>query len=229
MPVPGVCPGMSTITEVEFPASEFALRDTLAAVPGLELDVLRVAAHGEDRVLPHMWARADSFDALDDALREDSSVDGFDVLDDLGEERLYRMNWVGQIRVIVHVLLEEDATVLDAHGEDDHWRFRILFPDRDALSATYDFAREAGLSFDVRNIYELDQTRHGFFGLTEEQHETLLMALDAGYYEVPRKATADDLADGLDISHQAVSERLRRGHGSLVKNALAIGTDEPDE
>lgn len=218
---------MSTIAEIELPANEFALRDTLATVPGLELDVLRVAAHGEDRILPHMWAQADAFDDLDAALREDSTVDGFDVLDDLGEERLYRMNWVGQIRVIVHVLLEENATVLDAHGEDERWRFRILFPDRDALSATYEFAREAGLSFDVRNIYELDETRHGFFGLTEEQHETLMIALDSGYYQVPRQATADDLADDLDISHQAVSERLRRGHGTLVENALAIGTDEP--
>jgi predicted DNA binding protein len=217
---------MTTIAEVELPADEFALRKTLNAVPDVEFDVLRVAAHDDKSVLPYMWAEADDFDALDDALREDSSIDGFDVLEDLGEERLYRMNWVDSIEVIVHVLVDEKATVLNAHGEYERWRLRLLFPDRSALSATYEFCEESGLSLDIRNIYEMNDTRHGLFGLTEEQHETLMMALDEGYYDIPRDSTADDLADGLDISHQAVSERLRRGHRSLVKNALAIGPDE---
>ncbi|WP_433630873.1 helix-turn-helix domain-containing protein [Halomicrococcus sp. NG-SE-24] len=217
---------MSTIAEVELPADEFALRKTLNAVPDAEFNVLRVAAHDDDSVLPYMWAESDDFDALDDALSEDPSIDGFEVLEDLGDERLYRMNWVESIEVIVHVLVEEKATVLNAHGEYECWRLRLLFPDRNALSATYDFCDDSGLSLDIRNIYEMNDTRHGLFGLTEEQHETLMMALDEGYYDIPRDSTADDLADGLDISHQAVSERLRRGHRSLVKNALAIGPEE---
>lgn len=216
---------MSTIAEIEIPAEEFALWGTLERVPDVEFDVLRVAAHDDDHVLPYLWAKTEQFEDLNAALDEDPSIDGFELLEDLGEERLYQMNWIDQIRVVVHIIVEEDATVLNAHGEREYWRLRALFPDRDALSATYDFCNESDLSIDVRNIYEMSDTRHGLFGLTEEQHETLLMALDTGYYDIPREATADDLADGLGVSHQAISERLRRGHRSLVKNALAIGPE----
>ena len=33
----------------------------------------------------------------------------------------------------------------------------------------------------------------------------------------------DDLADELDVSHQALSERLHRGHKTLIQNALIVG------
>lgn len=39
-------------------------------------------------------------------------------------------------------------------------------------------------------------------------------------YGVPRKATLADLAADLDVSHQALSERLRRGHATLGQRAL---------
>ncbi|SIR06319.1 hypothetical protein SAMN05421858_1291 [Haladaptatus litoreus] len=214
---------MSTIAEMELPAQEFALRKTLEHVPDAEFDIVRVAAHDNDRVLPYLWATADDFDKLDEALRDDPSVEEVTLLEDLGDERLYRMNWVEQIRVVIHILVEEEATILNLRGKENRWRLRTLFPNRDALSATYDFCEETGLTLDLRNIYEMSDQRHGLFGLTEEQHETLMMALESGYYDVPRDATADDLAGDLHISHQAVSERLRRGHRSLVKNALAVG------
>ncbi|WP_458190449.1 helix-turn-helix domain-containing protein [Haladaptatus sp. NG-WS-4] len=213
---------MSTIAEIELPAQEFALRETLREIPEAEFDVVRVAAHDDDQVLPYLWAYADDFEELDDVLQNDPSVNEMTLLEDLGDERLYRMYWVEQIRVVIHIIIEEKATILNLHGKEDRWRLRILFPTRDSLSATYDFCQNSGLSLDIRNIYEMSDTRHGLFGLTEEQHETLLMALESGYYDIPRESTADDLASSLDISHQAVSERLRRGHRSLVKNALAV-------
>ncbi|ODR82855.1 DNA-binding protein [Haladaptatus sp. W1] len=56
--------------------------------------------------------------------------------------------------------------------------------------------------------------------LTEQQHETLRSAMEWGYYEIPRRATATDLAEELGVSHQAISERLRRGHRCLVERGL---------
>ncbi|KZN26435.1 DNA-binding protein [Haladaptatus sp. R4] len=217
---------MSTIAEIELPAKEFALRTALERTSNAEFDVVRVAAHDSDHVMPYLWVSADDMDALDSALREDRSVEELTLIEDLDDERLYRMHWVDQIHVVIHILVEEQATILNLHGKDDRWRLRILFPDRDSLSATYDFCQDTGLSIDVRNIYEISDTRHGLYGLTEEQHETLMMALEGGYYDVPRESTADDLADNLSISHQAVSERLRRGHRSLVKNALAVSPND---
>lgn len=56
--------------------------------------------------------------------------------------------------------------------------------------------------------------------LTEKQQEALELALEASYYEQPRDATLADLADRLDISKSAVSQRLRAAETKLVQNAL---------
>ncbi len=57
----------------------------------------------------------------------------------------------------------------------------------------------------------------------------MLAALEHGYYDVPREASLTDLAERLDVSHQALSERLRRGHGNLVKHALGANEGGEEE
>jgi predicted DNA binding protein len=44
-----------------------------------------------------------------------------------------------------------------------------------------------------------------------------LLAYERGFFDIPRRATAADLAAELDVSRQAVSERLRRGYAALVE------------
>ena len=46
--------------------------------------------------------------------------------------------------------------------------------------------------------------------LSVRQREVLEAAVEAGYYAFPRRATIDDLADGLGISRSTASEHLRR-------------------
>ena len=221
---------MSTIAELEIPASEFALSATFDAVPDAEFEVERVVAYDRDRLLPFTWATVNesSSEALDEALESDPSVEGVELLSDLGDERLYRMDWVRAVDFILHLLSEEHATVLTALGEQNKWLLRMLFPDRDSLSRSYDFCETRGLSVEVTSIYELDERRSGQFGLTADQLESLVTASKQGYYNVPRDATLQDVAELLGISHQALSERLRRGHGRLVRNALVIGTESDD-
>ncbi len=71
------------------------------------------------------------------------------------------MEWTDSIQTLVHILVDEEATVLSASGNSSHWHLRILFPNRDALSETYEYCRENDLSLDIRNIYELEQGRKG--------------------------------------------------------------------
>lgn len=56
--------------------------------------------------------------------------------------------------------------------------------------------------------------------LTRPQEAALLAAHEAGYFEVPKGATAAEVADTLDISKSAFLERLRRGQQRLVGQAL---------
>lgn len=216
---------MGTIAELTMPAAEFALRDTLVGVPDADFEIERVAAHREERLIPFVWVRTDDFEALEAALADDPSVDGAECLSELDDERLYRMDWVDSIDPI-QTILETDSTVLSATGSDGRWRIRVFFPDRASLSATYGRCRETGLEFEVTAVYDLAGDRHSRYGLTEEQHDTLVNGVERGYYSVPRDITLGEFAATLGISHQALSERLRRGHRNLIESTLTAGAPE---
>ncbi|PSP55938.1 transcriptional regulator [Halobacteriales archaeon QS_1_67_19] len=51
--------------------------------------------------------------------------------------------------------------------------------------------------------------------VTPAQEAALRTALELGYFGVPRRATASEVADELDISKSAFLERLRRGQATL--------------
>ncbi|WP_224270695.1 helix-turn-helix domain-containing protein [Haloprofundus salinisoli] len=215
---------MSTIAEVELPANEFALCQTLDSVPDAEFEVVRLAAHGADHVMPYVRVSGTDADPMNEALEDDPSIEDAELLDDLGDELLYRMNWIDNIHVIMHVLLDEGGTIMEMYGQNNRWHLRILFPTRDTLSATHEFCTDKGLTFSIKNIYDLKQsTGRGEFGLTEDQYTALVTAVERGYFDVPRDVTMGELAAELDVSQQALSERLRRGHKTLVESALRVG------
>lgn len=62
------------------------------------------------------------------------------------------------------------------------------------------------------------------FDLTVAQEAALLAALEAGYFEIPKEATAAEVAAELSISKSAFLERLRRGQRALVDQALHSAT-----
>ncbi len=220
---------MSTISEVSVAAGTFALGETIERVPEATFEVERVVAHDTDRVMPFVWASAPDRDALENAFETDPSVENVERLSDLDGEWLYRMEWVSHVQFVIHALTEEEATVLDAESENGHWKLRLLFPDRDSLSRAYEFCQEHDIDIDVEAIYAMENERHARFGLTEEQAEALTAAFEHGYYEVPRDFSVADLAEELDISHQALSERFRRAHGNLVANTLVVDEEEDTE
>jgi predicted DNA binding protein len=53
------------------------------------------------------------------------------------------------------------------------------------------------------------------WNVTPAQEEALRAAYDAGYFEVPKGASAQEVADELNISKSAFLERLRRGQATL--------------
>lgn len=218
----------ATIVELELLADEFALSSTLSELENVEFEVERFVAQDAEHVMPFVWVTGNDGEAIREALERDESVNDLELLSELDGEWLYRMEWVDRIRTAVQILVEEQGSILAAFGDESGWRLRVLFAERDALSRTYDYCQNAGLTLDVRNIYRLDDGREGRFGLTDEQQDTLVIAYEHGYFDVPRSITLTDLAKDLDISHQALSERLRRGQKSVLENTVIIG-DEDDQ
>lgn len=214
---------MATVAELELAAAEFALQETLTTLDTVEFEVERVVAHDQDHIMPYVWVSGTDRDAIEDALQDDPSVEDAKLISEQDHRWLYQMSWVSQIRSLIQMLVEEDSTVLTAFGKADRWDLRILFPDREAVSRTYDYCQEIGLEINVRRIYEHDDSRAGQYNLTGDQQQALVTAFEHGFYEIPRDVTLEDLADELDISHQALSERLRRGYENMIKEGLIVG------
>lgn len=57
--------------------------------------------------------------------------------------------------------------------------------------------------------------------LTPKQWEALELAYEAGYYDQPRSVDLETLADELEISKSAVSQRLRAAEATIVEGVLA--------
>lgn len=214
---------MATVVTASVPAGEFALRETLEAVPGAEFECERIVETGDGTVMPLVWARGADPEAVDEALSADASVKSFDRLATFDEEILYRMQWIDRVELVVQIITGSAATVMDAFGDGRTWALRVLFPDRDSLSATVEFCEQRELTLDVMSVREMDGEPSGRYGLTEEQHVALTTACKRGYFEVPRRVDLDELAEELDISHQSLSERLRRGHQALIEDTLLVG------
>ena len=220
---------MGTIVEAQVPASEFALGDTVASVPDVSFEPVRTVSAGTERPLPFLWAAAPEFDRLDEALRADESTADVHRLVRDGNHVLYAVRWQARVRALVQLVAVEDGTLLDARLHDDTWKLRVLFPEKAAMSSFYDTCRNYGLDIDVNRVNGLESVvRHGGTRLSPEQYEALSEALEADYYGVPRGSTLVELSDRLDVSHQAVSERLRRAHQALIESSLHDGLT-PDE
>jgi predicted DNA binding protein len=56
--------------------------------------------------------------------------------------------------------------------------------------------------------------------LSDRQREALETAFDLGYYEVPRTASHEDVADAMDCAPSTAAEHLRKAESTLLRSVL---------
>ncbi|WP_458191032.1 helix-turn-helix domain-containing protein [Haladaptatus sp. NG-WS-4] len=220
-----------TIVEVSIAAEEFALEHTLTTLETVTFEVEQTIATDRDGLMPFIWFTTDDCLALEHALTDDDSVTDFQLIADFETDSLYQLAWTDRVNHLIRVLAEENGAVLAATGHSGIWHLRLLFADHDAVRRTSEYCEEQGIPLEIQNIQEFTRESQTRFGLTKSQQRALQLAATHGYYSVPREATADELAEKLDVSHQALSERLRRAHGNLVGHVFLnrVGTPEVAE
>jgi len=109
-------------------------------------------------------------------------------------------------------VLRQHELVLDmplTFTEDGGLRGAVIGSDETIRNAAADLPDSVAIRLEGIGEYE-PEDRRVFASLTERQQETLLTALDLGYYEVPREATHQDIADELGRTAATVGEHLRR-------------------
>lgn len=218
---------MSIIAEFGVPSDEFALYETLVAVPEMIVEIERVVAHESDRIMPLFWTRGDSHADFEDAAADDPSVEDITKLDEADDAVLYRAEWVENVETVAYAYTETGATITEATGRNDRWNLQMRFDDEASLSTFREYLDENGYQFDLNTLYREHQPMTESQEVTAPQRDALLCALDAGFYNVPRDTTMDDVAADLGISQQALSKRLRRGYRNLIESSLTL--DHPDD
>jgi predicted DNA binding protein len=212
---------MSVIGEYAVRSEDLALGATLRTVSGVELDVERAYATDPTKPILFVWATVPDVAAFDAALESDPTVGEFEVLSEVDGDRLYRIATTDQIGVALYpAWVELGAERLEARYADGWWHARTRFPDREALSAYRQYLQDNDVEFRLERLYGSTKRENGDRALTDEQRETLELAYEVGYFDVPRSATTTDLAAELGVSNQAVSERLRRGYARLVEETI---------
>lgn len=111
---------------------------------------------------------------------------------------------------------------------DGRMLYSATMPDRSCLETTIDRLRETDAEVSVVRLRYHDYTGTSVPLLTDKQREAFETAVDAGYFDRPRNATLEDLADELGISPSAVSHRLCSARRRIAKHYTETVAVEAD-
>ncbi|EMA51690.1 DNA binding domain-containing protein [Halococcus thailandensis JCM 13552] len=207
------------------PAESFALTDLFERVPDARVECESAVANPDDHALLVIEAGEHKQD-IDTALRSDPSVADVECFGERADGWTYRVTWKGRPRRLIQRLVAADVSLTSMQSRNGEWQFQLLAPDREGIARAHDIMEDLDCEADCRSISSVDRERSNGSGLTPDQHEALVTAFEKGYYKVPRDITAAELADELDISHQALSERFRRAYQQLLRTALVVDDGE---
>ncbi len=220
---------MSIVTEFTIAASSFALGRTFEAVPDVTVEVERLASHSREWVMPFVWVTGDDLDAAEAALRADPTVESLQRLDARDGVAEFSVEWSEDVQALVDQIVDQHGIVQEAEAVDGTWFLELRFTDQEAVGEFRAYFHDRAYGFELQRLYEGLPPKEREYDLTAEQYEVLVAALEAGYFDVPREAAGSDLAAELDISTNAVSQRLRRATRNLTRNTLAVSTDSEHE
>jgi hypothetical protein len=209
---------MTVIAEIACRPDDFLLGETLETSGETRVELEQVVPTAE-RYFPHLWVYGGDPDAFERRLGSDETVEEFALLDELDGQRLYRVEWAVDDRLAVQGLSDREVTVLSATGSRKSWQLKLRFKDAEALSEFHSQNLDRTVEVTLERLYDpiVESSRNQ---LTSVQRETLRLAYEEGYFDIPRRTTLVELGEQLGISDQSVSERLRRAQTNLIDGTL---------
>ena len=220
---------MTTVVELDVPADRLGAAHAFERVPTLECQIGGMIGDAP----PLVWISGPDRETVRAALEADPSVDVIASVTDgertdrssddgetAREQWLFRLEFGDRLKLFERIVAENDGAILEACGTAETWSMTLLFHDRESLSECYSLFEQYDFGVDVTRLTGIDDVASAGTPLTPTQYETIRKAHELGYFDVPRRITLKELAAELDVSHQALSERLRRCHAALVSAEL---------
>ncbi|WP_247009029.1 helix-turn-helix domain-containing protein [Halorientalis litorea] len=213
---------MSVIVELQVPSADFELGRILA-VNGLSTVELESLVPTGESTVPLFWIHDATRDSFVDTVKHHPAANDAVAVDVFADRTLFTLDWDANHDHVFAGISRHDGYLLSATGTADTWDFELRFPSNEELSAFTAHCEAAQTSIEVSRVYNPTDPDIGpWYGLTDPQREAIQMAVERGYYDIPRGCTTQELADELGISDQAVTERLRRAIVTLVSHTLAL-------
>lgn len=95
-----------------------------------------------------------------------------------------------------------------------------MFGEPAELQAAVDAVPEQ-IDVDIREVSGMaGAPRLAGAALSERQREAVAAALDLGYYEIPREAGHEAVADAIDCAPSTAAEHLRKAEAKLIRTAI---------
>jgi predicted DNA binding protein len=217
---------MAVILDLTLPADQFELGRILQMTDDTRIRLETLVPMGE-RSVPFFRLYDGAEDVFEEAVRGHPTVEDIQVVSTHDGETLYALDWEVSRDTFFAGLQDVEVNVMGATGGADSWSFELRFPSHGAVSSFQSYCADAGIPIEVERVYNPVKPDAGpWFGLTPPQRETLVRAVQSGYYSIPRQTSTNQLAETFDISDQAVTERLRRAVITLTTNTLLIRDQE---
>jgi predicted DNA binding protein len=174
--------------------------------------------------VPFFWIYAEDHDVIVNALRSQPAIESVEVVGTRGDAALIALEWYSESDSVFRGIAEFGAYLLRGVCRDEFWEFTVRFAEHERLTGFRRHCETHEIELSVDRIYhQMEPEKGPEFGLTEPQRKALALAVERGYYEIPRRCRTIELADELGISAQAVTERLRRGVANLARHTLLAG------
>lgn len=127
----------------------------------------------------------------------------------------------------LQVLLHEGFIPVGGFGElrNGAERFDLLLSDREDLSKAVELLERFGpvkiksvsSDFQRRMTPSVTEWRELFETITPQRRKVLNKALEAGYFDIPRGSTLEEIADDLGIAKTTASQHLRKAERSIMQ------------
>ncbi|MFY4812388.1 helix-turn-helix domain-containing protein [Haloarcula sp. AONF1] len=204
---------------------ELILTEAIESSPDVTVRPEQMVSDGTSSFLV-IEAAGETLDQFETALARDSTVCDLIVLDWTETNRVYRVEVAESAVWVMPSLVRAGGRALDIEGTGGQWLVHAQFRSRAALSQFRSECAELNITFRLDRLYWTSgEANAGACGLTADQQVALETAHREGYFDVPRGISQAELADKLDISPSAMSQRIRRGMDQVVGSELGLSDE----
>ena len=199
---------------------EFPLAAVFSKFPAAEIELDRVVPTNEF-IIPYFWVRECKIENISMENVTHPGIHDIRVIDDIDGAAFIRIDWDLGHESVLTAIIENDVNLISAVGSENKWSFEFRAESREALADFQSYCRDHDIPLELTKLHALSPFESGQeYDLTDTQREAMTVAFTLGYYESPRAATRQDVADELGISPQAVGSRLQRGARRLISSTL---------